>query len=74
MMEYMMKKMNMMRRMIYNMSIFKNMMKAFSDELSYNKEYYTKKEQERQTRGEYNSIDIYNELRDNYNKMKQKNK
>jgi hypothetical protein len=60
--------------MIYNMSIFKNVMKAFSDELSYNKEYYTKKEQEKQREGKYNSIDIYNELRDNYNKMKQKNK
>ena len=56
------------------MNIFKNVMKAFSDELSYNKEYYTKKEQEKQARGKYNSIDIYNELRDNYNKMKQKNK
>ena len=29
------------------MNIFKNVMKAFSDELSYNKEYYTKKEQEK---------------------------
>ena len=56
------------------MNIFKNVMKAFNDELSYNKEYYMKKEQEKQARGKYNSIDIYNELRDNYNKMKQKNK
>ena len=54
------------------MNIFKNVIKTFSDELSYNKEYYTKKEQEKQREGKYNSIDIYNELRDNYNKMKQK--
>ena len=56
------------------MSIFKNVMKAFNDELSYNKEYYTKKEQERQRAGKYNMIDICDELKDNYNKMKQKNK
>ena len=49
------------------MSIFKNVMKAFSDELSYNKEYYTKKEQERQRAGKYNMIDICDELKDNYN-------
>ena len=29
------------------MSILNNMLKAFSSELDYNKEYYTKKEQER---------------------------
>lgn len=56
------------------MNIFKNVVKAFSDELSYNKEYYTKKEQERQRAGKYNMIDICDELKDNYNKMKQKNK
>ena len=56
------------------MNIFKNVMKAFNDELSYNKKYYTKKEQERQARGKYNMIDICDELKDNYNKMKQKNK
>ena len=49
------------------MNIFKNAMKAFSDELSYNKEYYTKKEQERQRAGKYNMIDICDELKDNYN-------
>lgn len=49
------------------MSIFKNVMKAFSDELSYNKEYYTKKEQEKQLRGQYNMIDICDELETNYN-------
>ena len=49
------------------MSIFKNVMKAFSDELNYNKEYYTKKEQEKQRAGKYNMIDICDELKDNYN-------
>ena len=32
------------------MSILNNMLKAFSSELDYNKEYYTKKEQERRIR------------------------
>ena len=37
----------MMRRMIYNMSILNNMLKAFSSELDYNKEHYKKSEEER---------------------------
>ena len=44
------------------MSIINNMLKAFSNELDYNKEYYKKKEQERQARRQYNMIDICDEI------------
>jgi hypothetical protein len=63
-----------MRRMIYNMSILNNMLKAFSNELDYNKEYYTKKEQEKQARGKYNMIDICDEIEINYNIIRNKMK
>ena len=56
------------------MSIINNMLKAFSSELDYNKEYYKKSEYNKQLRGEYNMIDICDELEKNYNKMKQKKK
>lgn len=48
------------------MSIINNMLKAFSSELDYNKEYHNKSEQERQTRGQYNMIDICDEIEANY--------
>lgn len=44
------------------MSIINNMLKAFSNELDYNKEHYNKKEQEKQARGQYNMIDICDEI------------
>lgn len=44
------------------MSIINNMLKAFSNELDYNKEHYKKSEQERQARGQYNMIDICDEI------------
>ena len=47
------------------MSIINNMLKAFSNELDYNKEYYKKSEQERQARGQYNMIDICDEIEAN---------
>lgn len=59
------------------MSIINNMLKAFSSELDYNKEYHKKKEQERQAIGQYNMIDICDEIevnckiiRDNIKKSK----
>jgi hypothetical protein len=63
-----------MRRMIYNMSILNNMLKAFSEQLDNDKEYYKKKEQEKQARREFNMIDICNEIESNYNIIKQRNK
>ena len=47
------------------MSILNNMLKAFSSELDYNKEHYKKSEQERQARGQYNMIDICDEIEAN---------
>ena len=44
------------------MSIINNMLKAFSNELDYNKEHYKKSEQERQARRQYNMIDICDEI------------
>jgi hypothetical protein len=64
----------MMRRMIYNMSILNNMLKAFSSELDYNKEHYKKSEQERQARRQYNMIDICDEIEINYNTIRNKMK
>ena len=56
------------------MSILNNMLKAFSSELDYNKEYYTKKEQEKQRAGKYNMIDICDEIESNYNIIRDKRK
>jgi hypothetical protein len=56
------------------MSILNNMLKAFSEQLDNDKEYYKKKEQEKQARREFNMIDICNEIESNYNIIKQRNK
>lgn len=54
------------------MSILNNMLKAFSNELDYNKEYYKTNEEKKQREGKYNSIDILNEIESNVNIIRNK--
>ena len=56
------------------MSIINNMLKAFSSELDYNKEYFKSSEERKQTKGEYNSIDLLNEIESNINIIRNKRK
>ncbi len=56
------------------MSILNNMLKAFSSELDYNKEYFKSSEEKRQAKGEYNMIDILDEIESNVNIIRNKRK
>ncbi len=56
------------------MSILNNMLKAFSSELDYNKEYFKSSEERKQSKGEYNSIDLLNEIESNINIIRNKRK
>jgi hypothetical protein len=62
------------RRMIYSMSIINNMLKAFSQQLDNDKEFYKTSEYNKQKRGEFNMIDICDELEKNYNIIRNKRK
>lgn len=56
------------------MSILNNMLKAFSNELDYNKDFYKTSEYNKQKRGEFNMIDICDEIESNYNIIRNKTK
>ena len=56
------------------MSILSEALKAFSQQLDDDKNYYKNSEYNKQSRREFNMIDICNEIESNYNKMKQKKK
>lgn len=56
------------------MSIINNMLKAFSQQLDDDKNYYKTSESNKQSRGEFNMIDICDELEKNYNIVRNKRK
>ncbi len=56
------------------MSILNNMLKAFSEQLDSDKEYYKNSEYNKQSRREFNMIDICDELESNYNIIRNKRK
>ena len=54
------------------MSIINNMLKAFSQQLDNDKEFYKTSEYNKQKRGEFNMIDVCDELETNYNIIRNK--
>lgn len=54
------------------MSILNNMLKAFSEQLDSDKEYYKNSEYTKQSRKEFNMIDICDEIETNYNIIRNK--
>lgn len=56
------------------MSILSEALKAFSDQLDNDKEYYKNSEYNKQSRREFNMIDICNEIESNYNIIRNKRK
>ena len=56
------------------MSILSEALKAFSQQLDDDKNYYKNSEYNKQSRREFNMIDICNELESNYNIIRNKRK
>ena len=56
------------------MSILSEALKAFSQQLDDDKNYYKNSEYNKQSRREFNMIDICNEIESNYNIIRNKRK